>query len=164
MADLVVFYSLSGKSRQIATEIARVLGADLAPIIEMRPRPWPGSTLRSLLDSLLRRMPAIRPTGVDVPRYARVILAAPVWAGRIAGPARTWLAGEGKGAKGLGLAVQFGGWRAEGAVAEVTALAGHTPAVLLMTSENDFVRGTAIPAARAFAAGLKPAAVPARSS
>ena len=58
MSELVVFYSLSGKSRYVTERLAGVLKADLAEIVEVNPRYFAFSGfVRSALDSLLRRRP-----------------------------------------------------------------------------------------------------------
>ena len=105
MSDLVVFYSLSGKSRLVAEWLAAGLKADMAEIVEAAPRDFEArGIVKCLIDSYLRRKPAIRPMAKRAQSYDRVILACPVWAARIAGPARTWLHAEGRNAKVLGLA------------------------------------------------------------
>jgi hypothetical protein len=140
MSDLVVFYSLSGKSRYVAERLAATLKANLAEIVEVNPRDFAfRGFIRCALDSLLRRRPAIKPMAQRAGAYDRVFLACPTWTGRIAGPARTWLAGEGRGAPVLGLALQSGGGVAYGGVIrEFESITGRRPEPLLTMSETDF--------------------------
>ncbi|MEX0851885.1 MAG: NAD(P)H-dependent oxidoreductase [Bauldia sp.] len=139
MSDLVVFYSLSGKSRLVAEWLAKALGADTAEIVEARPRDFEArGVFRCLFDSFLKRRPAIAPMARKAQAYDRVILVCPVWAARIAGPARTWLHGEGKNAKVLGLVLQSGAGKAYPHVlAEIEAAVGRKPDSLLTLSEAD---------------------------
>ena len=71
--------------------------------------------------------------------YDRVILACPVWGGRIAGPARTWLHRYGQRVRSLGLALQSGDGAAYPAVlGEFQEMIGRSPKPLLTVSEHDF--------------------------
>jgi multimeric flavodoxin WrbA len=145
MAELVVFYSLTGKSRQVAEWLAAGLNAEIEEIVEQRPRDFAfRGIFRSGLDSLLHRRPPIAPMAHREEIYDRVILACPVWGGRIAGPARTWLHRYGPRARSLGLALQSGDGAAYPAVlGEFEEMTGRTPKPLLTVSEADFGARTA---------------------
>ena len=160
MSDLVVYYSLSGKSKLVAEWLAEALGADTAAIVEAEPRDFEARGMfRCLFNSFLRRKPAIRPMTKAAAAYDRVILTSPVWAARIAGPARTWLHQEGKEAKVLGLALQSGAGRAYPKVlAEFEETVGRRPDPLLTISEADHGNRVAEEKVKAFAAGLVPKA------
>jgi hypothetical protein len=162
MSDLIVFYSLSGKSRQVAEWLAGGLKAEVDRIAEEQPRDFAfRGLIRSGIDSLLRRQPGIRPMRHREGIFDRVILACPVWGGRIAGPARTWLHKHGRAARALGLALQSGTGAAYGDVLkEFEDVVGRPPSPLLTVGEADFgnkiaekkvadfVRSIAIEAAR----------------
>jgi hypothetical protein len=160
MSDLVVFYSLTGKSREVAERLAADLKADLAEIVEERPRDAGGSgKLRCVIDSFLRRRPAIRPMARHAGAYDRVTLACPVWAGRIAGPARSWLWMEGRQAKKLGLALQYGGGGPHAAVfQEIEAIAGRQPEPVVEVLEAEFADKSALAKVDAFARRFSAAA------
>ena len=145
MSDLVIFYSLSGKSRQVAEWLASGLHAHLSEILEENPRDFAFRGLfRSGLDSLLRRRPRIRPMDLREEIYDRIILACPVWGGRIAGPARTWLHDHGQRARSLGLALQSGqGIAHDGVLQEFETIIGRRPNPLLTVGESDFRDGSA---------------------
>ena len=155
MRDLVVFYSYSGHARQDAQWLAADLGADVAEIVEENPRPPGGAAgFRCILDSLFRRRPAIRPLAKRAADYDRVILVCPIWAGRMAGPARTWLAQEGRAAKRLALLVQSGSGQIGGVVKEVAALSGQKPEPVGSITEPDIKAGSAETKVAAFARQL----------
>jgi hypothetical protein len=160
MSDLVVYYSLSGRAKLVAEWLAEALNADTDQIVEMEPRDFEGrGVIRCLIDSYLRRKPAIRPMTKAAAAYDRVILTSPVWAARIAGPARTWLHEHGREARVLGLALQSGAGRAYPKVlAEFEATVGQRPDPLLTISEADHGNSEAEAKVRAFAAGLVPKA------
>lgn len=155
MRDLVVFYSYSGHGAQDARWLAAALGADVAGIVEEDPRPPGGAAgFRCILDSLFRRQPPIRPLAQRAADYDRVILVCPVWAGRMAGPARTWVAQEGRSAKRLALLVQSGSGRIGGVVKEVAALAGRQPEAVVSITEADIKAQSAEMKVAAFARQL----------
>ncbi len=140
MAELVVFYSLTGKSRRVAEWLAAGLRAEMEEIVELRPRDFAlRGIVRSGLDSLLFRRPPIRPMNHREEIFDRIILSCPVWGGRIAGPARTWLHRYGRRARSLGLALLSGDGVADpGVLDEFETLVGRGPRPLLTVSEYDF--------------------------
>jgi hypothetical protein len=96
MTDYIVFYSLTGKSRETAERFARAIEAKLLEIVEVRPKkPGFRGFTSGVLDSLFERRPEIKSTP-GLATSDRVILCGPIWAGRVAGPIRTWLNEHGK--------------------------------------------------------------------
>jgi hypothetical protein len=114
---------------------------------------------RCLFDSFLRRRPAIAPMAKQASAYDRVILTCPVWAARIAGPARTWLYEHGGNAKYLGLALASGSGRAyPQALSEFETAIGRAPDAMLTISEADHGKATAEAKVVQFANGIRPQA------
>ncbi len=140
MAELVVFYSLTGKSRQVAAWLAAGLNAEIEEIVEQHPRDFAFSGIfRSGFDTLFRRRPPIRPMTHREGVFDRVILVCPVWGGHLAGPARTWLTRYGDAARFLGLALLYGDGIADpSALGEFEDMTGRLPRPLLTVSEYDF--------------------------
>ncbi len=140
MAELVVYYSLTGKSRQVAEWLAAGLKAEIEAIVERHPRDFAfRGIFRSGLDSLFRRRPAIEPMAHREGIFDRVILVCPVWGGRMAGPARTWLHQYGRGAKVIGLVLQSGDGVAQSDVlSEFRNVIGRSAKLMLAMSEYDF--------------------------
>lgn len=73
----------------------QILGVDqqqqswpVGAVLELRPRAGAWGTLRCVLDSLLRRRPSVRYLGPPIEEFDSVILVAPIWLGRLAGPMR----------------------------------------------------------------------------
>lgn len=86
-STLVVCYSYTGVSRKAAELLCSLHGWPLAEVSDEQPR----GTWRCVLDSLLRRAPAIRYDGPPPANFRTVILVAPVWVGRLAGPMRSFV-------------------------------------------------------------------------
>lgn len=92
MNTAIVVYSLTGKTRRLADRMAAVLGAEVCEIRapDIRPGRLAIVTLgfRTLVRSRVRvALNRPLPAGIDA-----VVLAAPVWVGRVAFPMRDWLA------------------------------------------------------------------------
>ncbi|HSM95372.1 MAG TPA: hypothetical protein VLT91_04960 [Rhizomicrobium sp.] len=152
MADTVVTYSMSGKSRQTAQEISDALKVPLISIVENHRRKYNFSGfIGGILDSAFRRTPAIS-LSAAVPLSNRIILCGPIWAGRIAGPIRTWLTDQGQQIADL-VWVPHSGQAREWpkAIEEIELLTGRAPDLIEPFSEQDFAKGVAAEKARSFA-------------
>ncbi len=88
---LVISYSNTGASRRLAQMLCNQQGWPMAEISEVKPRCGLSGQLSCLLDSWLRRRPSIFYTGPPPNEYDAVVLVAPVWAWRLAGPVRSFL-------------------------------------------------------------------------
>lgn len=87
MKTAVVYYSRFGTTRTIATALAQELGAEVREIKAVRDCGFLGMGFRAALGI---RMP-IQPMNLDFAGVDRVVLCAPIWAGRPANPAQTFL-------------------------------------------------------------------------
>lgn len=122
-AVLVVYYSHSGHTKAAAEAIASRLEADLHEIRATTRSPsgligffWAGK------DSWQGRSWPIEASTEDVASYDLVVLCAPVWAGRLAPPARTWLQKEQSQIQALAVCATVGGTKAARLFADVEAL------------------------------------------
>lgn len=110
---LIVCYSLTGKSLAIAGKLAAVLDAECLQIQDARDRKGVLGFIRSGYESTFRRFPAIRPfepplAAAGLERYEGIILLAPVWAGKICSPLRTFLKTYGAGVRKYALILTCG--------------------------------------------------------
>ncbi|MDD5086591.1 MAG: flavodoxin domain-containing protein [Candidatus Nanoarchaeia archaeon] len=87
MKALVLFYSKTGNTKEIAVNISEVLNCDIEEIFDVKPRGF----IRSGFESFFKIMPKIKQTEIDPKNYDMVIIGTPVWAGNIASPVRTYL-------------------------------------------------------------------------
>ena len=92
MKTLIVYYSRTGHTEQIAEAIAADLEADIVRIEDLADRTGALGYLRSGLDALRGRSSSIRPTETDPADYDLVIVGSPVWSGRLSAPVRTYIA------------------------------------------------------------------------
>lgn len=124
---LVVSYSHTGTCRRLAQLLCSQQGWPLAEIEDARPRAGAWGTLRCVLDSLLRRQPAIRYDGPRAERFDAVVLVSPIWVYRMAGPMRTFIAHNAQRLRNVSVISVMGSKGAPNAVAEVGALLDRSP-------------------------------------
>jgi hypothetical protein len=126
MKVLAISYSYTGRSRRLRQALAARLGWAEGEITDRAPgrAQW-----RCVLDSLLRRKPAIRYTGPQLDGFDAVVLIAPIWLQKLAAPMRTFVHCNGSQLPMVALVSVMGGNGAPDALAEVTRLLGRTPAV-----------------------------------
>ena len=84
---LVVCYSNTGVSRRAAQLLCSMHDWPLGEVRDSGQR----GVLRCVLDSLLRRQPAISYDGPPPGNFQTVVLVAPIWMGRLAGPMRSFV-------------------------------------------------------------------------
>jgi len=82
MKSLVVYYSMTGKTRLAAQTIAKALNATLVEIEERRPIPMPFVYLSGGFRAITNRGSRICPVDVDLKRYERIFIGSPIWASR----------------------------------------------------------------------------------
>ncbi len=87
---LVVYYSRTGTSRQVASALAEAFGAELEEIQPVANMNGVLGAVRGILDTVGGKEPLIV-VGKKTDGYDRAVLVAPIWAGRVAAPAYTWL-------------------------------------------------------------------------
>ena len=94
MKRAVIYYSLSGNTKEAAERIAASLSADIFRIDLLKK--LPGNTAGQMMKGGMQVTFGMRPeiTGApeDVSSYDEIILGTPVWAGKAASPVNTLLA------------------------------------------------------------------------
>ena len=130
---LVVVYSFTGTGRRVAQMLCAQQQWPMGEVLEQRARPGGGlSTWRCILDSLLRRRPAIRYCGPPIEGADTVVLIAPVWMRRLAAPMRSFVVSHRASLPPIAVISVMSARGATRAVAEIADLAGKPP--LLDTS------------------------------
>ena len=123
---LLVYFSRSGTTERLASQLAAKLGADLELVKPRVSYKGTGGYLKGIWHSLLRRMPALD-RGRDPGGYATVIVGSPIWAGRLSAPMRSYLA-QVRGTIGPAAAFWVSGSGApyKAVAAEIEQLTGRT--------------------------------------
>lgn len=149
---LVVSYSYTGVSRRAAQLLAAHHGWPLGEIHDTQPR----TSWRCVLDSLLRRHPAIRYEGPDPGDFRTVVLVSPIWAYRLAGPMRSFVAERRQALRRVAVLSTMGSGGASNAVAEVARLLGHGLLQSAAFTQAQLEDGSATARLLAFGDALQP--------
>jgi len=145
---LVVYYSRTGTTRQVAEELARALDADLEAISDPAHRLGRLGYLRSLFEGTFRRLTPIGPRVHDVRSYDLVLLGSPVWTASLSSPVRSFLRLHGGRLQAVGFFCTCGGWKPERALAQMAREARKEPVASLVLKNKVVSRGEAGPAIR----------------
>jgi hypothetical protein len=171
---LVVVYSLSGTSRRVAELLCSQQGWRLASITDAQPRRGVWGNVRCVADSLLRRRPQILYDGPPPIGFDAVVLVSPIWAQRLAGPMRSFVAERRVALPDMAVVSVMGGRGAPNAVAEIAQLTGRAPVLATAVTMREVDEGshgarlqafgTAVDQARADAPALRPVTLSPRNA
>jgi len=91
MKALVVYYSRTGHTKEIAETIADMLSCSREEIIDTKKRSGPLGFMRSGYQTKKKSLTDIKDLETDVSVYDLVIVGTPVWGGTVSVPVRTFL-------------------------------------------------------------------------
>jgi len=154
---LVVVYSYTGTCRRLAELLCDEQGWPMAEITDARPRSGALGLWRCLFDSWLRRQPPIHYTGLPPDGFDAVVLVAPIWAYRLAGPMRTFVASRRESLAEVAVAPVMGGSGAPNAIAEVGRLLGRAPILSTAFTAREVEEGSCAARLRAFGDAVRAA-------
>lgn len=140
MKTLVVYYSRTGHTRQLAERLAHALDADLAPITELGGRQGLAGYRRSLCDVLWGRDVPIQPLRRNPAQYDLVLVGTPVWAWRVAAPVRAFARRHGRSVRRTAFFCTAGGSGQRSALDQLRRLMGRVPVAELALSEAELQR------------------------
>jgi len=156
---LVVNYSYTGVSRRVAQLLASHQGWPLGLVEDIHPRAGARGYVRCLLDSLLGRHPRVRYTGPRPEDFRLVVLIAPIWMYRLAGPMRSFL--HAHRLRRVAVVVTMGSAGASNAFTEVQRIIGKTPLATLALTERELDTGSGTARLLAFGDQLRSRRAPA---
>lgn len=136
MKTLVVYFSLSGHTRQVASEIATRCGADLEAIREHQDRSGAWGYLRSAWQAMLRAAPPIKPAARDPAGYELVIIGTPIWSFHLAPPVRSYAQQYARHFKQVAFFCTEGGSGDQRAFDELSRICGKTPVATFVVTET----------------------------
>jgi flavodoxin len=122
MKSLVVYYSLTGKTKLVAQAIAEALNATLVEIKETKPRkPGPFVYLTGGAAAFMNRGSKINPLDVDLKQYERIFIGSPNWGSRPAPAINSFIYQTNFEGRSVIPFFTMGGNNAKGALANITA-------------------------------------------
>jgi flavodoxin len=138
---LVIYYSRTGHTRQVAKAISAACEADLEEIRDMRSRAgWLGYW-RSGREAWRKEQTTIRAVEKRPEDYDLVVIGTPVWAGNISSPVRTYVTQQHGRFKQVALFCTEGGTGGERALRELAILCEHVPLATLIVTERELKSG-----------------------
>lgn len=136
MNTLVVYFSRSGHTQQMAREIAQKCGADLEEIREQDLRKGGWGYWRSGWQVLTRAEPPVLPMAKDPAAYDTVVIGTPIWISNPAPPVRTWVKRNASRLKKVAFFCTEGGSGDRKAFDELSQLCGKNPVATLTVTEK----------------------------
>ncbi len=155
MRTAIIIYSLTGNTRRVADAIARRLAAEVSVVVAPQVRPGNFSIFRWGMAAWLGLPTPVSLNGPGAAGFDAVVLAAPVWAGRLAVPMRAWLQLRPALPARVGL-ILTGGAPSQSArpFADFARFAGAVPRAQLYLSEKAIASGKIDVEVEAFCAAL----------
>lgn len=141
---LVVSYSLSGTTRVVSNELARLLSADSYEIAETRKRKGVVDYFLAGFESLAKGVPAIVDS-CEPGAYDMVVLGTPVWVGTMASPMRSFLLAHRGEFKKAACFCTMSGRGAKNTLREMKALTGSESAPTFSALQDDVGNGSYLP-------------------
>ena len=124
---LVVYYSLTGHTRQIAEAIAAAHDADLEVIEDTFNRDTGLGRPRSAVEGLLGLRSSITPPKHDPSEYDLVVVGTPVWAARLSSPVRAYLSQQRASLERVAFFCTQGGFGGKWALQNMAKVSGQWP-------------------------------------
>ncbi len=141
---LVVYFSRSGATREVAEAIARATSGDCEALRETRSRWGLFGWLRSGYEGTYRRTAAILPLVHDPKAYDLLFVGSPTWNCALSSPVRGFLLEHRHELPKLALFATCQGRGGDEVIAEMAQLAGQRPLAQLALLEADARRGAAV--------------------
>ena len=142
MKALVVYYSRTGRTKQIAEELTKNLTADIEEIIDTQKRSGLLGYLRSGYQARKRKLTVIKPCSKDPSHYDIVLVGTPMWYFKMATPVRTYLHQQKNLLPTVAFFCTYGGTKLEPTFAAMEDLCGKKPVSTLGVSTMQLIRGT----------------------
>ena len=121
MKPLVVYYSLTGKTKLVSQVIAEALNATLLEIKERRPIPIPFVYLTGGFAAITNRGSKINPIDVDLKQHERIFIGSPMWGPRPAPAINSFIYQTNFEGRSIIPFFTMGGDTSEKALANITA-------------------------------------------
>ncbi len=134
---LVVFFSRSGTTREVAEQLGARLGADLEEISDPTPRTGVFGFVRSSYEAQRRQLPPIASSHHDPADYDLVVIGTPVWTSSVSSPVRAYLRRHRDVLRKVAFFCTCGGSGSRGALAQMQEEVGHEPVVRMQLRQDD---------------------------
>ncbi|MFM2400217.1 MAG: hypothetical protein RL341_2374 [Pseudomonadota bacterium] len=138
MKTLVVYFSRSGHTRQVAQEIAQRLNADVEEIKDLsQDRSGIVGYLQSGWQALTGTLPTLAPSTKQPEDYELTVIGTPVWNYSLSPPVRAYAAQHEGNFKDVAFFCTEGGSGDARAFAQLAKTCGHAPRATLAVTEKE---------------------------
>ncbi len=134
---LVVYYSRTGRTENVAEHLADRSGAHIEAIRESRGRLGLLGYFRSAREALKRKYAPITPMLHDLGDYEIVLLGTPVWAGHVSSPMRACLEANKGAFRRVAFFCTQHGSGAEKVLREMAEICGRQPEASLIVNDPE---------------------------
>ena len=142
MKVLIAYYSRTGNNEKLVNELQAKLECDVEKIVDTVDRKGVWGWLKGGYQASRKKMSRIEPTKKDPSEYGLVIIAYPLWAGRMPPPTRTYVSeNKNKFNRVALMSVSGRGKGNGGAVPDFEAAVGKEPSAILMLTQLELRRG-----------------------
>ena len=134
---LVVVYSRTGNTERVANEVAAALGADVEKLVDKTNRSGFFGFIYGGRDAMKQRETELEPIKSDVSKYALVILATPIWGGKMTPAIRTYINKNKDKFNTIACFTTAGGDTGEKTLAAIEELSGKKALAVLGLNKKD---------------------------
>jgi len=152
---VVITYSYTGTGRTLTKLLCAQQGWLAGDVLELRSRAGAWGRLRCVLDSLLKRHPAVRYVGPPLKDFDSAVLVAPIWRGRLAGPMRSFVANYADSLPDIAVISVMGSNGKTSAATEIARVAERTPLLEAKFTAREIEDGSCAARLRAFGDALR---------
>lgn len=122
MKNLIVFYSRSGVTEQLAQKMSEMTGWEIVELADSQPRQGFSGYMKACWQALAGKQTEIQVLNNDFSAYDCVIVGTPIWAGNMAPAVRTFLKQHQDKIKQLAFFCTMGGANDQGLFGKMTAV------------------------------------------
>ena len=155
MKTLVVYYSRTGNTRQLAKSVAAALNADIERVVDLKPRKGILGCIGAAFDALLGRTTRLKKTEKKPSDYDLVVFGTPVWAGTVAPAIRSYILSHQNDFRKVAFFCTAGGQSPGRAFSAMQALLSRKPLCALNIKAKEIIDTSFMGKARAFARKLQ---------
>jgi flavodoxin len=155
MKALVVFYSRTGATKQVAEALAESLSCDSEELIDTKKRSGPLGFVSAGRDAKAKKLTKLADIKRDPALYDLVVLGTPIWAGTLSSAMRTYIANDKSKFKRVAFFCTHGGSQSQQLFAEMEALCERRPVSILALQEKEVKTGNYQGKIRQFVDGLQ---------
>ncbi len=155
MRTLVVYFSRTGHTQQLAERIAKRLGAEVDVIVDREHRKGLLGYARCAVEAILERTPPIDPSRCDPARYDLVVIGTPIWFASMSSPVRSYLARHHAALRNVAFFCTCGGSGGSRVLAQLARATGRPARATLILREAQLARGDFATDVEAFARAVE---------